>query len=122
MPSPANAVSQESQNASMTGGLPSPQVSSPSLLSRFPLGSFSGCGAGSVEFWLASLPVENAAALVTILNVEPGGYVALIARLSSGCAGFASSSLSILTNFVPLSVVSRLGLNVGTDAMARIAP
>ena len=45
-----------------------------------------------------------------------------MARLSSGCAGSLSSSLSIFTNFGPLSVVSRFGLNVGYDARARIAP
>ncbi len=45
-----------------------------------------------------------------------------MARLSSGWAGSRSSWLSILTNFGPSSVVSRFGLNVGYDAMARIAP
>ena len=36
---------------------------------------------------LATFPVEKAVELVTILNEEPGGKVAIGARLSSGWAG-----------------------------------
>src|SRR5215472_4615326 len=59
------------------------------------------------------LPVEKAVELVTILNVDPGGKVWLIARLSSGCWGESRYFLSTLLSFVPLSVAYLLGLNVG---------
>src|SRR5215470_6971253 len=60
-----------------------------------------------------NLPVENAVELVTILNVEPGGKVSLIARLSSGCCGELRYFLSALLRALPLSVASLLGLKVG---------
>src|ERR1700691_1836461 len=72
MPMFANAVLQDSRKAWMTCGLPPKQVSSPSLLRRLPLGSRSGCGAETVACGLATLPVENPAEPVMILNEEPG--------------------------------------------------
>ena len=45
-----------------------------------------------------------------------------MARFSSGWAGSCSSCLSILSNCVPLKVVSAFGLKVGYEASARIAP
>ena len=70
----------------------------------------------------ATFPCENAAELVTILNDEPGGNVAWIARFSSGWAGSLRSCLSTLSSLVPSRVVSTFGSNVGYDASARIAP
>src|SRR5215472_6418972 len=69
-----------------------------------------------------NLPVENAVALVTILNVDPGGKVSLMARLSSGCCEELRYFASILLSCVPLNVVYLLGLNVGYEASARMAP
>src|ERR1700733_19242 len=73
MPMFANAVLQDSRNAWMTWGWPPKQVSAASLLSVLPLGSVSGCGAAMVACGPATLPVENPAELVMILNEEPGG-------------------------------------------------
>src|SRR5258708_29155753 len=122
MPIWPNAVLHESQNASMTCGWPLPQIWPLSLLSWWPLGRVNGCGAFTVAFGPATLPVENAAELVTSLNDDPGGKVALMARLSSGWAGSRRDCLAILSSFAPSSVVYLLGSNVGTDARARIAP
>src|SRR5215472_12927004 len=106
----------------MIGGWPSPQSSPPSLLSWCPLGRFSGCGAFTVVLVFATLPVENAPALVTTLNDEPGGNVISVARLTRGCAGSWRYWASILSSFVPSSVVYLLGSNVGFEARAKIAP
>ena len=43
-------------------------------------------GPGSSEFSVYS-PVDSAAAAVTTLKTEPGGYSSLIVRLSSGFVG-----------------------------------
>src|SRR5258708_39382998 len=122
MPIWPNAVLQESQNASMTDGWPLPQIWPLSLLSWWPLGRVNGCGALTVAEGPATLPVENAAELVITLNDDPGGKVALMARLSSGWAGSRRDCLSILSSFPPSSVVYLLGLNVGTGARARTGP
>src|SRR6516225_2321686 len=60
-----------------------------------------------------NLPVENAAELVTILNVDPGGKVSLIARFSSGCCGELRYFWSALLSAFPFSVASLFGLNDG---------
>src|SRR5262245_66049554 len=85
------------------------------------LGSFRLVGA---EYRLSGLylPLENAAELVTILNVDPGGKVSLIARFSSGCCGELRYFLSALLSSLPLSVASLLGLKDGSEASARMAP
>src|SRR5690348_4808111 len=59
------------------------------------------------------LPVEKAVELVTILKVDPGGKVWLIARLSSGCWGELRYFASALLSCVPLKVVYLLGLKAG---------
>src|SRR5579859_3077812 len=59
------------------------------------------------------LPVEKAVELVTILNVDPGGKVSLMARLSSGCCLELRYFSSALFSAVPLKVAYLLGLNVG---------
>src|SRR5215469_6008218 len=69
-----------------------------------------------------NLPVENAVELVTILNVDPGGKVSLIARLSSGCFGSSRYFWSARFSALPLKVASLLGLKVGYEASARMAP
>jgi hypothetical protein len=52
----------------------------------------------------------SSAELVTILNVEPGGYVPSRARLSSGCDLSASSWLSALLSCAPSWVARTPGL------------
>ena len=42
------------------------------------------------------LPLSSAAAATTVLNVDPGGYSSLIARLSIGLLGFVTSSVYAL--------------------------
>ncbi len=55
-----------------------------------------------VELWLATLPVWNAAELVISLNDDPGGNVSLMARFSSGAAGFLRSRASFLATLALL--------------------
>src|SRR6516165_532029 len=69
-----------------------------------------------------NLPVENAVELVTILNVDPGGKVSLIARFSSGCCGELRYFSSARFSAFPSNVASLLGLKVGYEASARMAP
>src|SRR5215469_4344692 len=69
-----------------------------------------------------NFPLENAVELVTILNVDPGGKVSLIARLSNGCCGELRYFLSALLRALPLSVASLLGLKDGEEASAMMAP
>src|SRR5215469_1183895 len=99
-----NAELQDIQNAWMIGGLPSPQISPPSLTSVCPFGSWSGDGAWTSEFVFFTRPVEKAAELVTTLNEEPGGNVAEMARFSSGWDLSVSSCWSTWLSFVPSSV------------------
>src|SRR6266403_2025971 len=105
----------------MSGTLPLPP-GLPPLLQAEPLsliswvvvpGRLSLVGAKTGEFSLATFPVENAVELVTILKVEPGGNVVLMALLIRGCAGSARSRWSFLISFLPSSVASRFGSKVG---------
>ena len=67
-------------------------------------------------------PLSSAAAAVTILNVEPGGYVSRIARLSIG-RPVAESSRSYALRIAGGSCEARrFGSNDGVLAIARIAP
>src|SRR5215469_1397880 len=67
-------------------------------------------------------PVPNAAELVIILNVEPGGNVSFRARLSSGWLGSCRYAVSILFSCVPDIVAYLFGSKVGYEASASIAP
>src|SRR6516162_3901283 len=98
----------------MSGTLPPPPHGSLSkLMSWFVvLGSLRLVGA-SYGVCAVYLPVEKAAELVTILNVDPGGKVSLIARLSSGCWGEFRYFWSAFCSAVPLKVASLLGLKLG---------
>ncbi len=96
---PPNAVLQDSQKAWMIGGWPSPQGSLSSLIRKWPLPSDRLVGAGTWLFVFATAPVENAAELVMILNVEPGGNVTWVARLSSGLLLAALKRLLTLASF-----------------------
>ena len=69
-------------------------------------------GANTRVFWVY-LPVEKAVELVTILKLDPGGKVTLVARFSSGWFGSFSSALSFLFSWLPSSVASRFGSNEG---------
>src|SRR5579859_6754374 len=93
-----NTVLQDWANASISGTcpLPLPHVSPLSLISLLVVpGRLSALGAYTGEFGLKR-PVLSAVELVTILKVEPGGKVALMARFSSGWALFSRSALSAL--------------------------
>src|SRR6476646_10802225 len=101
MPSCANGVLQDWANAKITGVWPdpSPHCSLLSLLSRFPLGRWSGCG--EAIFW-SGFRVESwlyQAELVTILNVEPGGRVVWVALFSSGLGFCLLSCVSTALSF-----------------------
>src|SRR5208283_1812118 len=104
MPILPKAVSQDWANAVISGAwpLPLPQISPLLLVSTWVVcGSVSWVGESTLVlivvlgFWVSS------AELVTILNVEPGGYVPCRARLSSGCVWSASSWLSFLMSWAP---------------------
>src|ERR1700678_2466485 len=104
----ANGVLQDSANAWLTGVWPDPlpQGSSLSSLSRFPFGSFSGCGEKTAVFgFRAALPVYQEE-LVTILNVEPGGRVVWAALLISGLGVSLVSCPTTLPAFCVLRTLS----------------
>src|ERR1700742_2975990 len=81
MPSLANGVLQDWANASIAAVWPEPfpHVSPLSLLRKLPFGSFSGCGEASSVVGLLVAAWVSQDELVTILNVEPGGYRASVA-------------------------------------------
>src|ERR1700748_1960415 len=111
MPRLANGVLQDWANAKMTGVLPdpSPHCSLLSLLSRFPLGSLSGCGElTTVSGFLVESCVYHAE-LVTILNGEPGGRVVWVALFSSGLGFCWMSWLSALLNLLVSITASWFG-------------
>src|ERR1700722_12828047 len=122
MPSLPNAVLQDSRNASMICGFPSPHDSLSSLMSTCPLPSASWVGADTRLCGPPTRPVENAAELVMTLKDEPGGGVWAMARFSSGSAGSASSRWLTSASVFELSVAYWFGLNDGAEAMARMAP
>ena len=68
------------------------------------------------------MPLSSAAAAVTSLNVEPGGSVVWIARLSLGSAGSSLSFLSYAATSLRSWLASLLGSKVGSDTIARILP
>src|ERR1700722_11695988 len=111
MPSPANGVLQDWANATSTAVLPDPlpHCSLLSLLSRFPLGSLSGCGESMTVFGFLVVSWLYQAELVTILNVEPGGRVVWVALFSSGLGLSALSWLSTLLSVGVSCTVSRFG-------------
>src|SRR6266498_3978160 len=110
MPRLPKALLQEMEKAWISGGLPFPHVSPASLCSRLPFGSFSAGGAKTADCGLLTFPRDSAVALVTTLKVEPGGNVALMARLSSGCRRSCRYCRSILSSRLPLRVAYRFGL------------
>jgi hypothetical protein len=79
----------------MSGTLPFPSGLLPSLQGRLSKliscllvpGSYRLVGANTRVSGVYLGPLEKAAELVTILKVEPGGKVWLMARLTSGCRG-----------------------------------
>ncbi len=65
-------------------------------------------------------PLSSAAAAVTTLNVEPGGYSPWVARLSSG-AEYEQAAVRIRVIAEKFSSTT-FGLKVGLEAIARIRP
>src|SRR5215472_13406538 len=106
----------------MSGTLPpAPHGSLSKLMSWFEVsGSLRLVGA-SYGVCAVYFPVEKAAELVTILNVDPGGKVWLIALLSSGCPGEFRYFWSAWFSALPSKVASLLGLKLGYEASARMA-
>src|SRR5579862_6777434 len=85
------------------------------------LGSFRLVGAYTTVDGVSLVSV-NSVDEVTILNVDPGGKVVSMARLSRGCDGSWRYLLSTWLSCDPLRVAYLLGLKVGYDASARTAP
>src|SRR5580692_1255728 len=106
----------------MICGWPSAQGPLSSLIRKWPFLSDRLVGAGTWLLVFATVPVENAAELVMILNVEPGGKVTWVARLSSGLLLAALKRLLTLASFPVSRVAKAFGLNDGLEAMARMAP
>jgi hypothetical protein len=89
-PSAAKVVLQEIRSASGRVRLPSPQLLPPKLrISAEVWGTSNTGGDGSSR--LVETPFSSAAAAVTTLKVDPGGYSAPAARLSSGPSGSSTS-------------------------------
>ena len=66
---------------------------------------------------------SSAAAVLTSLNVDPGGYVALIALLISGeSALFGSSEFQAFFCVGPSWLASGFGSYDGVETIARISP
>ena len=82
-------VLQEISSASVRVRLPSPQLDPPKLRMSAEVWGTSYTG-GDGSSWFMVTPFSSAAAAVTTLKVDPGGYRAPAARFSSG----SSSSLT----------------------------
>ena len=92
MPSCPNAVLQETRSASASVVDPVPEQLAPPKLPRTELdcGSWSWSGAG-ISLSGVRVPDSSAAAAVTSLNVDPGGYVSpAIVRLKRGSPSSAT--------------------------------
>src|SRR5580700_2887420 len=119
MPMLPNVVSHDCANAnsSWVWPLPFPQTS-PSLLVRMCVvcGSFSCVGELTLVCGVLAGFWVRYAELVTILNVEPGGQVKLMARFSSGLPACRSSAWSAAMSCLLLWVASTLGSKLGYEA------
>ena len=116
MPILPKVVSQDWANAVISGAwpLPSPHASPWSLCSTWLVcGRVSTVGESTLVLIVVLGLWVSRAELVTILNVEPGGYVPCKARFSSGCAGSVSSFLSTLLSLAPSWTASTLGSKLG---------
>src|SRR6516165_9164847 len=111
MPRLPKVVSQDCANAvsRLAWPLPLPHTS-PSLLVRMCVvcGSFSCVGELTLVCGVLAGFLVRYAELVTILNVEPGGQVKLMARFSSGLPGCSIRALSAALSLLPSWVASRL--------------
>src|SRR5215469_6426868 len=101
MPSLPNVVSHDCENAQRIVVWPLapalPHTSPLSLCSLLTVcGSVSTCGESTMLFVVRLMSWVNHAALVTILNVEPGGRVVCVAWFSSGLGVCLSSAWSFL--------------------------
>src|ERR1043165_1623004 len=68
-------------------------------------------------------PCCNPATDIGIFQVDPGGYLAWIARLSKGVCGSVSNALySARPALAVMRCEKRFGSKVGYEAMARISP
>src|SRR5690606_21429311 len=116
MPSWANAVLQEIRSASARVISPVGEHATPPKLPSVVLvcGSGSSLGA-SMTVSASTAPDSSAAAATTSLNVDPGGYVIDVARLTSGLSGSASNawyaSLTAFDECPARSFGSKLGFD-----------
>ena len=67
-------------------------------------------------------PSSSAAAAVTSLNVDPGGYTSRVPRFFSGSSSAFSSSSQASRWAARSTVDSRFGSKVGVETSARISP
>jgi len=116
MPILAKVVSQDCANAVISGAwpLPVPHTSPWSLCSTcWVCGKVRVVGESTLVLIVVPGLWVSSAELVTILNVEPGGYAPARARFSNGCALSLSSWLSTLFSLTPSWMASRLGSKLG---------
>ncbi len=116
MPILANVVSQDWANATISWAwpLPSPHASPWSLCRMcWVCGRVRVVGEATLVLIVVLGLLVSRDELVTILNVEPGGYAPCRARFSSGCAGSLSSLLSILLSLAPSWMASTFGSKLG---------
>ncbi len=118
-PSPAITVLHDHWRAYARDASPQPSASFGSTC-RVP-GSTNGSGVSVGASTSRTTPASRAAAAVTILNVEPGGYVCRSARFSIGRPGaeFSRSQASLTPGPVPESTP---GSYEGELTSARIRP
>src|SRR5690606_18514607 len=118
-PSLANTVLQDQTNASRTDASAQPREEfvSPVVVPGSRYGSGESVGASRS----LTTPASRAAAAVTTLNVDPGGYVCRTARFSIGLSGSAFSRAQVSRASAPFPD-SGCGSYDGTDTSARIRP
>ena len=80
---------------------------------------FAGAG---MSVSIVYFPLARAAESVTILNVDPGGYVSASERFSNGLSGSASSVAQALRSVAVSVLASGVGSNEGLFTIARMAP
>ncbi len=118
-PSLANTVLHDRTNASRTVAFSQPLAP---LISRVVVpGRVYGSGESVGSSRLPTTPASSAAAAVTTLNVDPGGYVRCTARFSIGRSGSAFSRAQVSRAVLPFPD-SSAGSYDGTDTSARILP
>src|SRR5215813_15105084 len=77
----------------------------------------------SFDWSMVIAPCCRPATDMGTFQVEPGGYLAWIARFSRGvCGSFNSALYSARPSLVVMRCENRFGSNVGAEASAKISP